>query len=366
MDESDAWQTVSRRRLLNDAAVVAGAGLAAALATPATHAVETASSLPRRGEPPRLPLNYLTRNRFDDDFYRQIQGISPQITILPSERFKEELPNADAIIGKLTPEEFATAKRLRWVQVTSGGVDTLMFPEFVNSDVILTNTSGCYGSPIAETAIAFLLALVRGVGFASYNRKWEGFNVRQIELRGLTMGIIGLGGIGREVARRAKALDMYVMAVDAEPMFRERYAMVDELHLVDTHYDYMLSRCDVLVCCAPLTPRTRGMIGAREIGLMKDGSYLINVTRGRIVDTQAVLSAIRSKKLAGAGLDVTDPEPLPADHPLWQEPNVIITPHKAGGSQHSGKRERELFIENMRRYVAGLPMLNVIDKQKGY
>jgi phosphoglycerate dehydrogenase-like enzyme len=367
MQDTLDLRSISRRRLFNEAAVVAaGAGLAAALATPAAHAVGTVSSLPKPGERPRLPLNYLTKNKFDDEFYKQIQAIDPQIKILPSEAWTQELPNADAIIGKPTPEEFAAARRLRWVQVTSGGVDTLLYPEFVKSDVILTNTSGCYASPIAETAIAFMMALVRGVGFASYNRKWEGFGVRQVELRGQTMGIIGLGSIGREVARRGKALDMRVIAVDAEPMFRERYQMVDDVLLVDTGYEKMLKQTDVLVCCAPLTPRTKGMIGEREIGLLKDGAYLVNVTRGKIVNTQAVLDAIRSKKLAGAGLDVTDPEPLPNDHPLWKEPNVIITPHKAGGSQHSGLRERNIFIENMARYVAGLPMINVIDKQKGY
>jgi len=122
----------------------------------------------------------------------------------------------------------------------------------------------------------------------------------------------------------------------------------------------------VLVCCAPLTKRTRGMLGARQFALMKDGSYVVNVTRGKIIDTAALLAALQSKKLAGAGLDVTDPEPLPADHPLWREPNVLITPHKSGGSPLTAKREQAIFVENITRYVAGLPMLNVIDKQKGY
>jgi D-2-hydroxyacid dehydrogenase (NADP+) len=180
------------------------------------------------------------------------------------------------------------------------------------------------------------------------------------------MGIIGLGGIGREVARRAKALDMHVIAVDAEPMFRERYHMADELWLVDTHLDELLRRADVLVCCAPLTKRTHRMLGPRQFALMKDGSYVVNVTRGKIIDTDALLAAVQSKKLAGAGLDVTDPEPLPDDHPLWKEPNVIITPHKAGGSPQTLKREQGIYVENLKRYVNGLPMLNVVDKQKGY
>jgi phosphoglycerate dehydrogenase-like enzyme len=365
MNESNATGSVSRRRLFGEAALAAAAIGIAALPQ-AAQGVGTVSSLPKPGERPRLPLNYLTRNKFADEFYRQIQAISPQITILPSERFTEELPKADAIIGKPTREELATAKRLRWIQVTSGGVDTMLHPELVNSDIILTNTSGSYAGPIAETAIAFMMALTRGVGFAAANRKWDGFDVRQVELRGLTMGIIGLGGIGREVARRGKALDMQVIAVDAEPMFNERYRMADELWLVDTHLDELLRRSDVLMVCAPLTQRTAGMLGEREFGLMKDGSYVVSVTRGRIIKTDALLAALKSKKLAGAGLDVTDPEPLPNDHPLWNVPNVIITPHRSGGSQHTAGREAGIFIENMRRYVAGLPMINVVDKLKGY
>jgi phosphoglycerate dehydrogenase-like enzyme len=358
-------QSVSRRRLFGEAAMAAAAiGIAALPQT--AQAIGTASSLPKPGDKPRLPLNYLTKNKFDDDFYKQIQAISPQINILSSERFTEEIAKADAIIGKPSPQELASARRLRWIQVTSGGVDTMLTPELVNSDIILTTTSGSYAGPIAETAIAFMMALTRGVGFAAANRKWDGFAVNQVELRGLTMGIIGLGGIGREVARRGKALDMHVIAVDAEPMFSERYRVADEIWLVDTHLDELLKRADVLISCAPLTKRTTGMIGAREFGLMKDGSYIVNVTRGKIFNTDAMLAALKSKKLAGAGLDVTDPEPLPNDHPLWQQPNVFITPHKAGGSQYTGKREAGIFVENMKRYVSGLPMLNVIDKQKGY
>jgi phosphoglycerate dehydrogenase-like enzyme len=357
---------VSRRTLLGEAALATAAAAVAMVAVP--NPAQAAGSSPARpkDDRPRLPLRILTRNRMDDELLAQIRAISPQITVLASDRFAEELPTADVVIGKVLPEEFAGAKQLRWVQVTSGGVDAILTPQFAASDVMLTNVSGSYGAPIAETAIAFMLALTRGVGFQSYNRKWDGFDVRQVELRGLTMGIIGLGGIGREVARRAKALDMHVIAVDAEPMVRERYQMADELWLVDTHLEELLKRSDVLVCCVPLTRRTHRMLGERQFALMKDGSYVVNVTRGKIVDTDALVAALKSKKLAGAGLDVTDPEPLPADHPLWKEPNVFITPHKAGGSPLTGKREEAIFVENIRRYVAGLPMLNVVDKQKGY
>jgi phosphoglycerate dehydrogenase-like enzyme len=364
MIEHDLSPAVSRRQLIGHAALTTAAiGLAAH--PHAALGVGSPTATPK-DDRPRLPLRLLARNRLSDELARRIQEVSPQITILPYERFAEELPAAHAVIGKVLPEEFPLARQLRWVQVTSGGVDTILTPEFAASDVILTNVSGAYASPIAETAIAFMLALTRGVGFQSFSRKWEGFSVKQVELRGLTMGIIGLGSIGREVARRARAFDMRVIAVDAEPMFHERYRMADELWLVDTHLDELLARSDVLVSCAPLTARTRGMLGAKQFALMKPSAYFVNVTRGGIVDTAALLAAVQSQKLAGAGLDVTDPEPLPPDHPLWKEPNVIITPHKAGGSQFSSAREEEIFLENVKRYAHGLPMLNVIDKQKGY
>jgi phosphoglycerate dehydrogenase-like enzyme len=353
--------TISRRRLFGEAAAAAATvGLASLSQQPA----RAASAEP--DDRPRLPLRVLYSRAPEAAAAEQIQAISPQIKLLSSDRFKDELPTADVVIGKLTPEELAAAKQLRWMQVTSVGVDAVLTPALVASDIILTNTRGCSGPPIAETAIAFMMALTRGVLVAAHNRKWDGFDAKQVELRGLTMGIIGLGGIGREVARRGKALDMRVIAVDAEPMFRERYQMVDELWLVDTHLDQLISQSDVLMSCAPLTPRTKGMIGEKQFANMKNGSYLVNVTRGKIVNTEALLAALQSKKLAGAGLDVTDPEPLPAEHPLWQQPNVIITPHKAGGSQLSGARESALFVENIKRYVNHLPMLNVVDKQKGY
>jgi phosphoglycerate dehydrogenase-like enzyme len=182
----------------------------------------------------------------------------------------------------------------------------------------------------------------------------------------MTMGIIGLGGIGREVARRAKAMDMKVIAVDAEPMYAERFAMVDEVTLVDTGLNDLLKRSDVIACCAPHTPKSRGMLGAEQFALMKPDAYFINVSRGKLVQTDALVEALESGRLAGAGLDVTDPEPLPAGHKLWSMPNVVITSHTAGKSQFSYQRVQNIFTENALRIAGGLPLLNVVDKRKGY
>jgi D-2-hydroxyacid dehydrogenase (NADP+) len=165
------------------------------------------------------------------------------------------------------------ATKLRWLQTSSVGVDAIICPEMIERDVILTNTKGCCAAPIAEHAIAFMMALTHGIGVAALTRKWDDRSVRQVELHGLTMGIIGLGSIGREVARRAQAMDMYVIAVDADPMYEQRYRMADELYLVDDGLEPMLKRTDVLVCCAPRTSRTKGMIGAKQFAMMKDGSY---------------------------------------------------------------------------------------------
>jgi phosphoglycerate dehydrogenase-like enzyme len=358
--ESDSF--VSRRQLIGQAAV-ATAALGVAALPQSAHAVGHATPTPKDNRP-RLPLNLLGRNNLSEDLTAQIKAISPQINILPSDRFAEQLPNADVVIGKVLPEEFASAKKLRWIQMTSGGVDAVLTPELAASDVILTNVSGSYAGPIAEQAIAFMMSLARGVNYQAYNRKWNDSSYQLVELRGETMGIIGLGSIGRSVANKGKALGMRVIAVDAEPMHRERYTMVDEVWLVDTHLDELLKQTMFLMICAPLTRRTNGMIGARQFALMPNGSFIVNVTRGKIINTTAMMEALQSGKLRGAGLDVTDPEPLPDDHPLWKVPNVVITPHKAGGSKIN--REPEIFVENMRRFTAGLPLMNVVDKQKEY
>jgi phosphoglycerate dehydrogenase-like enzyme len=207
--------------------------------------------------------------------------------------------------------------------------------------------------------------LTRGVASSARVKKW-GYDGEPLELRGMTMGIIGLGGIGRETARRAKSMDMKVLAVDAEPMFAEKFAMVEQVRLVGDGLMELLKRSDVVVSAAPHTPQSRGMLGAEQFAAMKKGAYFINVSRGKLVRTDALIEALKSGHLAGAGLDVTDPEPLPEGHPLWDVPNTIITPHIAGRSQLGYERVEAVFAENVRRFVNEQPMLNLVDKAKGY
>jgi D-2-hydroxyacid dehydrogenase (NADP+) len=344
---------ISRRAVLG----VAGAA-AVGLAVSDTQAAPTSA------DRPRLPMKILLRAGISPEHLEQLHAISPQVTASRD----VDLAEADAVLGSVSRDEVATAKKLRWVQCPSAGVEHCPLEEYLVRDVILTNAQGCYAPEIAEHAFGLLFSLTRGIGSQAKQMqqgKW-GYDAKPVELRGMTMGIIGLGGIGREVARRAKAMDLKVIAVDAEPMLPERFAMVDDVQLVDTGLKSLLQRSDVVVCCCPSTPKSRGMIGAEQFSQMKQGAYLLNVARGKLVKTDALLAALESGKIAGAGLDVTDPEPLPADHALWQQSNVVITSHIAGQSQFSWQRVQRVFVENAQRFAQGLPMLNVVDKRKGY
>lgn len=311
-------------------------------------------------------MRLISRHGLPKDTIERITAISPQITVVPrarDEQWTNELPQADAIYGHVSGEDVAAAKRLRWVQYNAAGVEHILSPQLVASDVLLTNARGCHAAQIAEHVFALLFGLTRNV--AAYARNAQKKVSRPTELRGLTMGIVGLGAIGHATARRAKTMDMRVLAIDEKPMFDECDRIADEVHSPDW-LGQMLKATDVLVIAAPHTPRSQGMIGAAQFALMKPSAYLINVSRGKLVQTDALLAALNDNRLAGAGLDVTDPEPLPADHALFEQPNVIITPHIAGQSQHTEQRVQDVLVENVRRYANGLPLINLVDKQAGY
>ena len=311
-------------------------------------------------------MRLLSRFGIPKETIARIAEISPEITVIPrarDEQWAEELPKADAVYGSVSGEEIAAAKSLRWVQYNAAGVEHVLSRQLVASEVQLTNARGCHAAQIAEHAFALLLGLTRNV--AAYGRAPHQRVQRPTELRGLTMGIVGLGAIGHETARRARAMDMKVLATDERPINVECDRAADEVHSPDWLGE-MLKRSDVVVIAAPHTPRTEGMIGAEQFALMKPGSYLINVSRGKLVKTDALLAALRDKRIAGAGLDVTDPEPLPPEHALWKESNVIITPHIAGQSQFTEQRVQDVLVENVRRYANGLPLINLVDKRLGY
>jgi len=273
---------------------------------------------------------------------------------------------AAGFYGQPTPELLRAAPRLRWVQVASAGVEGYLFPELVQSDVVLTNAKVIYGSHLADHLMAFILAFNRNLPHlfrCQQQEIWESrSNMRAMEMAGETLLIVGLGGTGLALAKRAAAFDMRIVAVtpSAKPPTPvvEYVGRPGELHALLPEADH------VAICCA-LTAETYHLFSDREFELMKPTAYVHTVTRGGVIDTDALLRALRSGAIAGAGLDVTEPEPLPPGHPLWKEPNVLITPHASGHSPHSGRRMFELLRENLRRFGAGEPLLNVVDKQVG-
>jgi phosphoglycerate dehydrogenase-like enzyme len=274
---------------------------------------------------------------------------------------------ADASYGFISADLIRAGKKLRWVQMPSAGVEHVVtIPELLNGDVILTNMQGVYGPEIADQAIGYLLCFTRSLGHfiqATARGEWGRPPEAVLdELQDKTMQIIGLGGIGSQIARRAHAFGMRVTATDPKVIRKPDY--VAELHKPDALHR-LLPQADVLVSAVPLTPVTRKMIGEREFGMMKPGVVLINVSRGGVVDTDGLVRALDSKKVAAAGLDVTDPEPLPSGHPLWKR-NVIVTPHTAGQSPGGRRRAHETFRENLRRFTSRETLINIVDKKAGY
>jgi phosphoglycerate dehydrogenase-like enzyme len=227
----------------------------------------------------------------------------------------------------------------------------------------VTNMRGIYSDHLADHAFAFVLALARDFPKLirrQIKRVWEPHEtVQMLHLGDLTLGIIGLGGIGYEVARRGRVCGMRVLAVD--PRRRDKPDEVDELWPVD-RLDELLSESDFVVICAPQTPQTEGMIGTAQLAKMKPTAYLINVGRGVIVQLDALVDALRERRIAGAALDVYEIEPLPADHPLWKFKNVILTPHVAGIDPYNAPRRFAVLRDNVRRFLAREPLNNVVDK----
>ncbi len=314
-------------------------------------------------------MKVLINDRLDDHHTAQIRSVSADIDLVipkSSAHALAVMPEIDIIFGGMSREMFKRAERLKWVQTWGAGVDGMMYPEFVHSEVILTSAKGTVGVHLSEHAMALLLGLTRGIARAIRTVDWnERMPIRHAswELIDKTMGIVGLGGTGRHVARRARAFGMKILAVDAEEV--DGPDCVHACWKMDRFCD-LLSASDVVVICCPLTRETRGLFDRVAFGKMQNHALLINVTRGKIVDEDALLAALENGQIAGAGLDVTPQEPLPDDHPLWHMPNVIVTPHTAGGSPNRQDRIVTLFCENLRRFLKGENMLSVIDKKKGY
>jgi phosphoglycerate dehydrogenase-like enzyme len=304
---------------------------------------------------------------------QQLRALVPDAEVLAAaqgEALAEQLAAAQIVIGPCNPATLDAAKSLHWMQAYSVGVERCVaVPGLIERNVVLTNMQRTSGPPIAEHAIAMMLALARGLPqYARHQNeaRWKDDATDQDGMReigGRTLLVVGLGGIGTEVARRAHALGMRVIATRNSsregPRFVAKVGLSNELHA-------LAAEADVVVNATPLTPETTGIFNAAFFAAMKKGGYFINVGRGKSVVTDDLVAALRSGQVGGAGLDVTEPEPLPDGHPLWSQRNVIITPHVAAASDVQNQRYWILVVENLRRYAAGEPLLNVVDIKRGY
>jgi phosphoglycerate dehydrogenase-like enzyme len=303
-----------------------------------------------------------------------LQAVAPGVEIVPVSSADEAVPgaaDAQVLIGYCDEKILSAAPGLHWVQVYSSGVDRCVVnPGMHSGNKLLTNGQRIGSPALAEHAIALMMALVRGLDVFHSNQlngAWQR-NVALgsgefMELEGRTVLIVGLGGIGTQTAKRAHGLGMRVIATRGSR--REGPDYVDYVGLAD-EVSELAAQADVVINTAPLTDRTRGMFNAEFFAAMKPTAYFVSVGRGASTVTADLIAALENGELAGAGLDVTDPEPLPEGHPLWSMPRVIITPHTAGRSDKSRDRLFLLVQENLRRYVAGEPMLSVVDIGRGY
>jgi phosphoglycerate dehydrogenase-like enzyme len=306
----------------------------------------------------------------------------PGVEVAQRDRYEgaeEELRDADILITwSLRAEQFAVARRLRWIHSPAAAVHLLMIPEVIASPVVVTNARAVHGPVVAEHAIALLLALAKrlpsGVRFQgkhvwAQTQLWRE-TPRPREVAGATLGLVGLGSIGREVARRAAALSMRVLAVREHPEKGMEGVVAGEsaAHAVfgPAELDRVLAESDYVVLAAPLTAKTEALIDAARLAHMKPDAYLINVSRGPLVDEAALAEALRRRRIGGAALDVFSDEPLPPESPLWELDNVLITPHSAAMTEKLWERHLAQVTENLRRFLAGQPLVGVVDKTRGY
>jgi phosphoglycerate dehydrogenase-like enzyme len=286
------------------------------------------------------------------------------------ETVMQEIGDADAFIGRITPEQVRAGEKLKWVGSMSAGVERVLHlsggTDLRDSDIVLTNNQIVQGPEIADHAMGMLLTLSRDIDrFLEDKRqqRWQPRPYVGIELNGRTAVILGMGGIGTQIAFRAWAHGMSIIGVDPEDIpfmpVIQRVVKPDQL-------DDVLPLADVVFMTAPHTPQSHKMMGAEQFRLMKKGAYFIAVSRGATYELDALVDAVQGGHLAGAGVDVTDPEPLPEGHPLWTCENVVITPHIAGRSDKDRARMVGTIKENIRRFVEGRQLVNIVDKSKGY
>jgi len=332
-------------------------------------------------------LNVLVTMPFGESQLASLRAVSPRLSLTCEDARRADYSRAEILYAGVPPRDLSRAPGLKWVQLHMAGVNALRdHPLYTDTPVLLTTTSGVHAATIAEYAITVLLALAHRVPRMV---EWQGKGVWPpdgerwslfvpTELRGSTLGIIGYGSIGREPARIAKtAFGMTVLACKRDPARHEDdgYALpgtgdphgaLPEAWFPPEEVSKLLARSDAVVMCAPLTRDTEHMIGAAELRAMKPSAYFVNVGRGATVDETALAQALAGRRIAGAAIDVFAQEPPPPGHPLYALDNVIVSPHVSGFLPSYDDKCAELFAENLRRYLGGAPLLNLVDRVKGY
>ena len=341
-------------------------------------------------------IKILVATNLSESYVESIRQISPQIEIkavIPgqagtsSTQWFEALSSAQVILGSYSEMGFdlALAPQLRWIHLTSAGVDKILSKPIWTSSISITTSSGLYNVAIGQYVLASMLAFSHHFPELytwQQRRRWPQVSetrngIVSRELRGATLGVLGYGSIGREVARLGQGFGMRVVALKNNPATREdpgwsppgigdpAGAIPESIFGPDQLHGF-LSQCDYLAITMPLTPKTEKMIDEAALRVMRPNAYVVNIGRGKIIDEPALIRALKEGWIGGAGLDVTTVEPLPSESELYDLPNVILTPHFSGGSNRSRERLVQVFSENLRRYIAGETLLNLADRERKY
>lgn len=360
--------SVSRRSLFASApAAVAAGARTAVVVTPYLQ-----TELKAAGDPIRIVTTYPFEPHEAEKIRAAAGSVRVDLVICATrDEFRAKVRDAEVVYGDIRGPELDSAPRLKWVQAGGAGVEG-MDPALRKSPMVVTNYARTFAPGISETAIGLLLCLTRGLSkyyipqFARREMKPVGTSksAHHVELVGRTMGVVGMGGIGSAIARRAYyGFDMRVVGTDAKPIPKPEY--VDELR-DPTWFPEMVPKVDVLVAAAPHTPRTERMFNEQVFRSMKKTAVFLAMSRGKLFDDMALVKALKEGWIAGAGLDVFPQEPPPASHPIFDCPNVVMSAHTSGWSPDRQVRLIEQFADNVRRYAGGLPLVNVVDKERGY
>lgn len=301
----------------------------------------------------------------------RLPGATTIVVGKTAEAFESAAANADVLLTTVSKTEplrtvMRMAPKVRWIHSLSAGVENTLFPELIESPLPLTNSRGVFSRSLGEFAVAAMLFFAKDLRRMVRNqqaRRWEQFDVE--ELHGRTLGIIGYGAIGRAAAVRAHAFGMTIIGVRRRPELSQTDAILDEIHSFDRCQDVM-ARSDYVVAAAPLTPETRGLIDEQHLRAMKPSSVIMNLGRGPVIAEAALIRALNENWIRGAALDVFDEEPLPENHAFWGMENVLLSPHCADHTATWLFEAMDFFVDNFKRFEAGEPLANIVDKGAGY